>query len=87
MFSYPGGMASKATVFYKWLAELVSLKWEESYSVFMGWLRCWLSFALLRSAIHYIRGSCSSFRRPVHGDDALRGSCSWAIFSSVMYIT
>ena len=51
MFSYSGGMAHEATTFYKWLAELVSLKREESYSVSMGWLRCRLSSALWRSAI------------------------------------
>jgi len=48
VFSSSGGMAREATVF---LAELVSLKREESYSMIMGWLRCRLSFALLRSAI------------------------------------
>ena len=69
-FSSSGGMAREATVFYQRLAELVILKREESYSVIMGWLRCRLSFALLRSAIHCIRGSHSSFGRPVHEDDA-----------------
>ena len=33
-----GGMAREATVFYKRLAERVSQKREESYSVVMGWL-------------------------------------------------
>jgi len=50
IFSSSGGMAREATVFYKRLAELVSLK---QYSMIMGWLRCQLSFTLLRSAILY----------------------------------
>jgi len=50
------------------LAELVSQKCEESYSVVMGWLRCRLSFALLRSAILCIQGSRSSAGRPVTND-------------------
>jgi len=61
-------MAHKPTAFYKQLVELVSQKWEESYSV-KKWMRCQLSFTLLRSAILCIRGSCSSFGRPVHEDD------------------
>jgi len=36
----------------------------------MGWLRCRLSFTLLRSAILCIRGSHSSFGRPVREDNA-----------------
>jgi len=70
VFSSSGGMAREATVFYKRLAELVSLKREESYLMIMGWLRCRLSFALLRSAILCIRGSRCSFGRPVREDDA-----------------
>ena len=33
-----GRMGRETTVFYKQLAEHVSQKWEESYSVVMGWL-------------------------------------------------
>jgi len=50
-------MADEVIVFCKQLAELVSQKREDSYSVFMEWLRYWLSFALLRCAILCIRGS------------------------------
>jgi len=63
-------MAHEVTVFYKRLAEFVSHKREKSYSVIMGWMRCQLSFALLRSAIQCFRGSRSSFERPVHEDGA-----------------
>ena len=42
-------------------------KREKPYPMVMGWLRCRLSFAILRSAIMCIRGTRSSFRRPVIG--------------------
>ena len=39
------------------------------FSIVMGWLRCWLSFAILRSAIMCIRGSQSFCHRPIHEED------------------
>ena len=68
VFSATGGMSDEAYAFYKHLASLLSDKWAEQYSAVMGWLRCCLSFSLLRSAIRCVRGSCSStgsFTRPV----------------------
>ena len=44
-------MAREAEAFYKRLAFLLAEKRKECYSVVMGWLRCKLSFVLLRSAI------------------------------------
>ena len=55
-----GGLAHEATVFYKRLASLLATKWGDDYSVVLGWLRCCLSFSLLRSAIQCIRGARSS---------------------------
>ena len=55
-----GGLAHEATVFYKRLASLLAKKWGDDYSVVLGWLRCCLSFSLLRSAIQCIRGARSS---------------------------
>ena len=52
-----GGLAHEATVFYKRLASLLAKKWGDDYSVVLGWLRCCLSFSLLRSAIQCIRGA------------------------------
>ena len=34
----------------------------DEYSIIMGWLRCSLSFSLLRSAIQCVRGARSSIR-------------------------
>ena len=52
-----GGMARKATVFYKRLPSLLAEKRSEEYSVMMGWLQCTLPFSLLRSAIMCVRGT------------------------------
>ena len=72
VFCVSGGMACEATIFYKRLAEQLSIKREEHYSVVMGWLRCRLSFALLRSAILCIRGGQSSRGHPVKDDVSLQ---------------
>jgi len=55
-----GGLAQEATIFYKRLAALLATKWNDEYCKVMGWLRCVLSFSLLRSAIACIRGARSS---------------------------
>jgi len=60
IFSATGGMANEATLFYKRLASLLSDKWDSNYAAVMGWVRCCLSFSLLRSAIRCLRGSRSS---------------------------
>ena len=58
--SATGGLAHKATYFYKHLASLLAVKWNDEYSVVMGWLQCSLSYSLLRSTIQCIQGACSS---------------------------
>jgi len=60
VFSAIGGMADQAVVFYKRLASLLSEKRNEHYAIVMGWIRCCLSFSLLRSAICCLHGSRSS---------------------------
>ncbi len=60
VMSATGGLARQAVVFYKRLASLLSSKTNKSYSQTINWLRCRLSFALLRSAIQCIRGARSS---------------------------
>ena len=50
VFSATGGMAKQSTTFYKRLASLLADRWEQPYSSTLGWLRCRLSFSLLRSA-------------------------------------
>ena len=60
VLSAAGGLGRAATVTYRRLASLLSTKWDQSYSTTMGWLRCHLSFSLLRSSIFCIRGARSS---------------------------
>ena len=66
LFSTSGAMGREATIFYKRLADLLSDKQDKAYSLIMGWLRCRLSFAILRSAIMCLRGSRSSYHHPVY---------------------
>ena len=59
VFSTSGGVSGATTVFYKRLAYLFSMKKKMEYSSVMSWLRCRLSFSLLRSAIACLRGARS----------------------------
>ena len=59
-----GGMGRAATTFYKRLASMVAEKRDVSYAMTLNWIRCRLSFALLRSSIMSIRGARSSKRHP-----------------------
>lgn len=60
VFSASGGFGKEATTFYKRLASLLADHWDQPYSTTMSWLRCTISFCLLRSAIQCIRGARSS---------------------------
>ena len=53
-------MGTEATIFYKRLATLLADKWESHYCRTLCWLRCRLSFSLLRSSIQAVRGAGSS---------------------------
>ena len=61
ILSTTGSLGNEATVFYKRLPDLLSIKQQ---FVVMCWLRCRLGFAILRSAITCMRGSRSSRHRP-----------------------
>ena len=60
VFATTGGMGQEATMFYRRLADQVSDKRNTTYSKTMAWIRCTLSFSLLRSAVMCIRGSRST---------------------------
>ncbi len=62
-------MGKEAATFYKRLADLISSKRQIPNPAVMGWLRCRLSFASIRSAIMCIRGSRSSLHRPIYMDN------------------
>ena len=60
VLSATGGTGSEATTFYKRLAAMLSQKWETPCSKTLCWLRCHLSYSLIRSAIQAIRDARSS---------------------------
>ena len=64
VLSSTGGMGKAATVFYQRLASMLSEKRGIQYSKTIGWLRCRMSFALLRCSIMCIRGARSSQHHP-----------------------
>ena len=64
VISLTGGLGTAATTTYKRLGSPLSSEWDQPYSHVMTWLRCHLSFSLLRSSIMCIRGSCSSCGHP-----------------------
>ena len=64
VFSVSGGMGPTARVVYKKLAAMIASKHSQSYSQTINWLRCRLSFSLLRSCIMCLRGSRSSVNHP-----------------------
>ena len=66
IMSATGGVGAAANVCYKRLASLLSVKWNMPYSCSLAWIRCKLSFSLLRSSIQCLRGSRSSPHTPVH---------------------
>ena len=60
VFSASRGMGQQGSTFYRRLTALLAEKWNESYSSTLSWIRCLLSFCLLRSAIQCIRGARST---------------------------
>ena len=65
IFLAAGGMGTVATVTYKRLASLLATKHLQPYSRTMGWLRCRISFSLLRSVITCLRGARFTPGHPV----------------------
>ena len=66
IFSVTGGMSRECTRFFKRLASMIAEKREQSYAETLGWLRCCISFTLLRSCIQCIRGARSSSKKAIY---------------------
>ena len=58
-----GGASRETTVVFKRLAELLANKRNLPYSITLAWMRCHISFALMKSTISCIRGSRVCRRR------------------------
>ena len=59
IFTTTGGMADESVKYHSRLAELIANKKGESYSSAISWIRAKVSFAIVRSAILWLRGSRS----------------------------
>ena len=57
VMSLTGGCGTAANICYKRLASLLAEKLDQPYSNTLSWMRCMLSFALLRSSIQCIHGA------------------------------
>ena len=64
VFTTSGGMSPKAKCFYSRLAELMAEKKHQPRSQVVAWMRCRLSFSLLRSALLCLRGTRYSAPTP-----------------------
>ena len=53
-------MGPAARFFYKKLASMIATKYNKTYNMTLNWLRCRISFSLLRSAVMCLRDSRSS---------------------------
>ena len=67
VFTTTEGMGDAASQVHKRLANLLTEKLDLSYGevIIMGWIRCKISFALVRSAIMCICGARSRLHSPV----------------------
>ena len=66
VFSTSGAVGPLCSQFLKRLAGKIADKDGADYSSTVAWLRCRISFALLRSTVMCVRGSRSSRHAPIH---------------------
>ena len=66
VFTTSGGMGPKAKCFYARLADLIAEKKHQPRNHIVAWMRCRLSFSLLRSALLCLRGT--RYSSPVSTD-------------------
>ena len=64
VMSVTGGVGKTASIFYKRLVSMLAFKRDHPYSLTLAWMRCKLSYSLLRSSIQCIRGARSAGGRP-----------------------
>ena len=63
VFTTTGGMADECVKYHSRLAELIANMKGERYSSAISWIRAKVSFAIVRSAILFVRGSRSRRRQ------------------------
>ena len=57
VFSINGGMSKECKTFHKHLADKIAVKTGQQYEHVISWIRCKLSFVVMRSALLCLRGS------------------------------
>ena len=57
VFSTTGGASKETSVVYKRIAELLANKRKSPYNITLAWMRCHISFALMKSTVSCLRGS------------------------------
>ena len=65
VFTISEGLSPITTTTFKRIADLLSRKLNDKYHTTISWIRCKLSFALVRSSIRCLRGS-RSLKAPQH---------------------
>ena len=74
VFSVNGGIAPECEKFHKHVAERISEKTGEKYNHVISWIRCKLSFLILRAALMCVRGS-----RPHNPKNATKTTTDYAL--------
>ena len=69
VFTTTKGMADECLRYHSRLAELLSAKKQKSYATTISWIRAKVSFAILRSALLFLRGSRTPRRRNLNVKD------------------
>ena len=82
VFSTTGGMGPQASMVVKHLASCLAAKKDLPFSVVAGWLRCRISFALLRSTLLCLRGSRGE--RSYRPKEAKEDVVSWQLVRLVL---
>ena len=83
VFSTTGGMARECSIFYRHLADMISIKQDKPYSLVVSWLRTGLSYASFHAAVLCISGSRSSHHHPIYEHDLTFATVEGKIPSSV----
>ena len=69
VLSITRGWGPSAQVTFKWLANLISVKYKKSYSQTMSIIRCKMAYSLIESAVMCLKGTRSSFHKPINSLD------------------
>ena len=67
--SQPEGMALGATIMFKRPASHIANKRQQEYSKTISWIRCNISFSLIRSAVMCLRWAQSSLQYPARSTE------------------